>query len=193
MTESHPWEPFLPGHCRLLMLGSFPPARHRWSMDFFYPNFTNDMWRIVGLCYFGDKNHFVDTDRKSFRLESLIPFLQEKGIGLYDTARVVRRLKNTAADKDLEVVEPTDLQALLRRIPDCGAVTATGEKATALCCQQFSIDTPPAVGAFVPFAFEGRQLRLWRMPSSSRAYPLAVEKKAQAYQVLFDSLSTFRD
>ena len=23
-------------------------------MKFYYPNFTNDMWRIFGLCYFGD-------------------------------------------------------------------------------------------------------------------------------------------
>ena len=42
-TERHPFTPFLPDGCRLLMLGSFPPGEQRWSMRFYYPNFTNDM------------------------------------------------------------------------------------------------------------------------------------------------------
>ena len=40
--EQHPLEPFLPGNARLLMLGSFPPQRKRWSMEFYYPNWNND-------------------------------------------------------------------------------------------------------------------------------------------------------
>ena len=58
-TEKHPLEPFLPEGARILMLGSFPPKRERWSMDFFYPNFINDMWRITGHIFFGDKDHFI--------------------------------------------------------------------------------------------------------------------------------------
>ena len=47
--EQHPLEPFLPGNARLLMLGSFPPQKKRWSMEFYYPNWNNDMWRITGF------------------------------------------------------------------------------------------------------------------------------------------------
>ena len=54
-SELHPLEPFLPANARVLMLGSFPPKRIRWSMDFFYPNLQNDMWRIVGYLATGDK------------------------------------------------------------------------------------------------------------------------------------------
>ena len=36
-SERHPLDPFLPSGARLLMLGSFPPQRKRWSMEFFYP------------------------------------------------------------------------------------------------------------------------------------------------------------
>lgn len=50
-SEQHPLEPFLPAGARLLMLGSFPPQRKRWSMEFFYPNLQNDMWRIFGLLF----------------------------------------------------------------------------------------------------------------------------------------------
>ena len=58
--ERHPLEPFLPANARLLMLGSFPPQKKRWSMEFYYPNWNNDMWRIVGLLFFNDKNHFLN-------------------------------------------------------------------------------------------------------------------------------------
>ena len=37
-TELHPLGFFLPENTRLLMLGSFPPPKARWSMDFYYPN-----------------------------------------------------------------------------------------------------------------------------------------------------------
>lgn len=161
-------------------------------MDFFYPNYINDMWRIVGLCFFDDKLHFVDEKRKTFLLEDIIPFLREKKIGMYDTAHVVRRLKNTASDKDLEVVEPTDLMALLRSIPECRAVVTTGQKATDVFCEGFSI-SQPAVGGFTEFVFEERPLRLYRMPSSSRAYPMKLEKKAEAYRPMFQEICQSRN
>ena len=129
-VETHPFEPFLPEGCRLLMLGSFPPSEKRWSMRFYYPNFTNDMWRIFGLCFFNDKLRFVDATAKSFRLEPIKAFLTTCGIGLYDTATAVRRLKNTASDKDLEVVQPTDLQAMVRKLPQLTDIVTTGQKAT---------------------------------------------------------------
>ena len=187
-VERHPFEPFLPEGCRLLMLGSFPPAEKRWSMHFYYPNFTNDMWRIFGLCFFGDKLHFVDVERKTFCLDATIDFLTAKGIGMYDTATAVRRLKNTAADKDLEVVEPTDLKAMVRSLPRLEAIVTTGQKATDVLRECFDISGEPRVGEYVEFEFEGRMLRLWRMPSSSRAYPLKVEKKAEYYGRLFEGL-----
>lgn len=188
MIERHPFTPFLPEGCRLLMLGSFPPSEKRWSMRFYYPNFSNDMWRIFGLCFFGDKLHFVDTEAKTFRLNQIVEFLETRAIGMYDTATAVRRLKNTASDKDLEVVEPTDLQAMVNTLPQLTDIVTTGQKATDVLCACFAISTQPTVGESVDFSFEGRLMRLWRMPSSSRAYPLKVERKAEYYQQMFDSL-----
>lgn len=185
-VERHPFEPFLPEGCRILMLGSFPPAERRWAMRFYYPNFTNDMWRIFGHCFFGDKEHFVDAGRKTFRQDELTRFLAKSGVGLYDTARAVRRLRNTASDKDLEVVEPTDIAALLRRIPQCRAVVVTGQKAADVLCPHFGIDRQPAVGKHVCITFENRAMRLYRMPSSSRAYPMKVEDKAEFYRPMFE-------
>lgn len=186
-VERHPFEPFLPEGAKVLMLGSFPPQRKRWSMEFYYPNFINDFWRIIGLLFFEDKDWFVDKVAKRFKLKEIKEFCVEKGIAMFDTATAVRRLKDNASDKFLEVVEPTDIPALLRRIPFCRAVVVTGEKAAQTLCAAFGTEAP-AVGEFSQFSFEGRNLRLYRMPSTSRAYPLPIQKKADVYRRLFADL-----
>ena len=188
MVEQHPFKPFLPKGCKLLMLGSFPPSPKRWCMNFFYPNFTNDMWRIFGLAFFEDKQHFVDEANKTFKLDELKAFLTAKGVGIYDTATAVNRTTGTAADKDLEVIEPTNLDELLLQVPDCKNVVVTGQLAADVLRAHFNIAEQPKVGAYVPFRFQpdGREMRLYRMPSSSRAYPLKVEKKTEWYKAMFE-------
>ena len=185
--EEHPLEPFLPANAKLLMLGSFPPQKKRWSMDFFYPNLQNDMWRIFGLLFFDDKEHFLLPGKKAFNKEYLIEFLTEKGIALYDTATSVRRLQDNASDKYLEVVEPTDIRLLLKQLPQCQAIVTTGQKATDIIRNQIEVDEPK-VGESSPFTFEDHMMRLYRMPSSSRAYPMAIEKKAAAYRFMLSEL-----
>ena len=190
MVERHPLKPFLPNGCKLLMLGSFPPSQKRWCMNFFYPNFTNNMWRIFGLAFFEDKQHFVDEANKTFKLDELKAFLTAKGVGIYDTATAVNRTTGTAADKDLEVVEPTNLDELLLQVPACKNVVVTGQLAADVLRAHFNIAEQPKVGAYVPFFFQpdGREMRLYRMPSSSRAYPLKVEKKTEWYKAMFDEV-----
>ena len=185
--ETHPLEPFLPSNAKLLMLGSFPPQKKRWSMDFYYPNLNNDMWRIVGFLFFNDKDYFLTETRKAFCRDRIINFMHEKGIALFDTASSVRRLQDNASDKFLEVVQPTDIATLLRQIPLCKAIVTTGQKATDTLRQQLEVEEPK-VGDFSEFIFEGRAIRLYRMPSSSRAYPLALDKKAAAYQIMYQDL-----
>lgn len=186
-VEYHPLEPFLPENAVLLMLGSFPPQKKRWSMDFFYPNLQNDMWRIFGFIFFDDKDYFLSPE-KIFDKERIIAFLREKGIALYDTASCVRRLQDNASDKFLEVVSPTDIGLLLQQLPSCRAVVTTGQKATDVFCEQMEAKEPP-VGGGSTFHFRDRELTLYRMPSSSRAYPLKLEKKAAYYRQMFNDLS----
>lgn len=185
--ENHPLTPFLPANAKLLMLGSFPPQKKRWSMDFYYPNLNNDMWRIFGILFFNDKEYFLNETRKAFCRERIIDFLNGKGIALFDTASSIRRLQDNASDKFLEVVQPTDVAALLRQIPECKAIVTTGQKATDTLRQQFDVEEPK-VGDYSEFVFEGRAMRLYRMPSSSRAYPLALDKKAAAYRTMYQDL-----
>lgn len=186
--ENHPFEPWLPANAHLLMLGTFPPSPKRWCMPWYYPNFQNDMWRIFGIIFFGDKLHFVDAEKKQYRLDAIKEFLEEKGVAIFDTAQKVIRTKNTASDKDLQIVEPADLDGMLRALPECKAVLTAGQLATKVFTEHYHITETPKMGGYVEFTFEHRTLRLYRMPSSSRAYPLAVEKKAEYYKVMFDAV-----
>lgn len=186
-TELHPLGFFLPENTRLLMLGSFPPPRARWSMDFYYPNIQNDMWRILGLIFYGNKDAFL-RDKKAFSEEKAKAFCREKGIGIGDTAMEVIRLKANASDKFLEVVRPIDPEKVLSQIPECVAIVVTGQKAMDTLLSVLPGTEVPKVGFSSEFSCMGRTMRLFRMPSSSRAYPRPLEEKAAVYRGMFETL-----
>lgn len=188
--ETHPFVPFLPAGGRMLFLGSFPPPEARWCMHFYYPNFINDFWRIMGHLFFDDRRHFEVPGEKRFDEEAVRRFSAEHGMAFFDTARRVRRLKGNASDAFLEVVEPTDIAALLAPMPRCRRIVTTGGLAGKVLCETLGVKRLPAIGEMVNCPADthplGRDLEFWRMPSSSRAYPLALDRKAAFYARLFD-------
>lgn len=186
-NEKHPLSPFLPINAKLLMLGSFPPKKERWSIDFFYPNLQNDMWRIMGYLFFNDKQYFVDTINKRFKHDEIVEFCTQQGIAIFDTAQTIKRLKDNASDKFLQIVEATDISQLLQQIPQCKAIVTTGEKATDTIVDRYGCNKP-SIGNHSNILIDQRELVFYRMPSSSRAYPLAIEKKAVIYQTMFTQL-----
>ena len=182
--ECHPWPPFVPDGARVLVMGTFPPGNHRWSMDFYYPNPTNDFWRICGLLFMGDPLALYDADARCFRLDSIKELMAERHIALHDTCRRVRRLQGNASDKYLEVVEPVHLESLLARMPECRALATTGEKAAGILAEL----TGTAVPRMGEMLVAPSGMEIWRMPSTSRAYPLRLDKKAAYYATLFRHL-----
>ena len=190
--ERHPLQPFLPANARLLMLGSFPPPRRRWCMDFFYPNRTNQMWEIFGWVFFGDSQRLVDAEHRTFRLSDIQTLLRERGIAIFDTATAVRRLSGNASDKDLEIVEKTDIAALLQQLPLCHDIVCTGQKSFSVLTEDYGVPVPK-MGACNEFILAGREMRLWRMPSSSRAYPMKLEEKASYYRRLMQAVGILKD
>ena len=153
-------------------------------MEFYYPNWTNDFWRVMGLLFFDDREWFAVAGAKRFDVEKVKEFCLKQHLALYDTACEVRRLQDNASDKFLEVVTPTDIPALLERIPWCNSLVTTGQKATDVIVETFGCAQPP-MGGCTPLQVDTRTLSFWRMPSTSRAYPLPLEKKAEAYRALF--------
>ena len=196
-------------------------------MPFYYPNWINDFWRIMGLIHFGDKSHFCVPGEKRFDEALIRAFCSSAGLAFYDTACEVRRLRDNASDAFLEVVTPTDIPALLARIPSCHTLVTTGEKASQIVAQTFGCPVPSVGGCIDVRSFVANapqddkchselyschseldschseldschselyschserseeSLYFWRMPSTSRAYPLPLEKKAEAYRQLF--------
>ena len=188
-VEWHPLIPFLPHGTRVLFLGSFPPQRKRWCMDFFYPNFINDHWRIEGLVFFDDESYFVDKTQKRFQLRSIVDHLKQQGIGFFDTSIAIRRLAENASDKFLEVVEVTDIPAIVNQLPELRAIVTTGEKATQTIVKALGMSDEnrhwllPKMGTATKTPCH--DIELYRLPSSSRAYPMALAKKAAAYKTMF--------
>ena len=160
-------------------------------MPFFYPNKINDFWRVMGLIFFDDRDAFWDEKDKRFNLKAIQSFLEREKIALWDTAMAVRRLKDNASDKFLEIVEPIDLKSLLDAHPTIHAVVTAGEKATGVIADMAGVEIPP-IGQPVACRVGEHEFTLWRMPSSSRAYPLALDKKADAYRAMLQASGILR-
>ncbi len=185
--ESHPWPPFVPDGARIMILGTFPPGSHRWSMDFYYPNRTNDFWRICGLLFMGNPDALYIKGERRFDKAAIRELMTERRIALGDTARKVRRLKGNASDKFLEILTPIPLADVLDMMPDCHTLATTGEKAASVIAD-ISGTSVPKMGEMVQVEnFAGRNLDIWRMPSTSRAFPMRLEQKAEYYKRLFCS------
>lgn len=190
--ERHPFTPFLPDGCKAVMCGTFPPTQDKWAMDFFYPNFQNDMWRIFGLFFFNNKEHFFDRSTKTIDKAGIQRLLGEVKVGVGETATEVVRTRGNASDKFLEIIKPVDLARLLQKVPECEYVVTTGEKAASVIASL--TDTPvPKMGDKIKCCVRmengtERYFYHWRMPSTSRAYPMKLEKKAEYYAELFKAI-----
>ncbi|MCR4620077.1 MAG: uracil-DNA glycosylase family protein [Paludibacteraceae bacterium] len=182
--ERHPLGMFLPKDSMIMMLGSFPPKRNRWCMDFYYPNWLNDMWRIQGIVWYNDA-HFFEVERENrFDKEKIIRFLKEKKIALGDTATKVIRENDDSSDLHLKVVEKIDLGDVLEKATDLQLIISTGGKSAEMFCEIVGIEIVPKIGKPVNFKYGNRELTFCRMVSSSRAYPMKLEEKAKQYEFM---------
>ena len=187
IVETHPFPPILPPNATAMMMGTFPPKDDKRAMQFHYPNFQNDMWRIYGEVFFGDKTHFQRLSEKAFDAEKIIAFLHERGIASCPTVWKAVREQDNASDKFLQVVEAVDLAAVLHKLPHCRHVFTTGGKATEVLLGLLPEKTTlPKTGETIDYVYQGRALTLTRLPSTSRAYPLSFDKKTAAYRAFFE-------
>ena len=186
--ELRPFPPFLPPNTTVLMMGSFPPAAEKRAMEFHYPNFQNDMWRVYGLVFFGDAMHFQRVGEKAFDAEKIKAFLTERGIGSCPGVRRAIRTHGNASDAYLKVVETVELPEILEKIPQCRRICTTGGKATEILLALLETEVRAKdfkTGATITARCGDRDLLVTRLPSTSRAYPMKLEKKAEAYRKFF--------
>ena len=200
--ETHPFGPVLPPDATVMMMGTFPPTADKWAMRFHYPNFYNDMWRIYGSVFFDDVNYFRVGDEKRFDPERIRAFMFERGIASCPTVSQAIRETGNASDKNLTVVTPVDLDNILPQVPKVETLFTTGGKATEVLLNLLA--EPPAKSKYpktnqsmdYPYQWQSNQsqkvdvndLTLYRLPSTSRAYPLALDKKIAAYKDFFKKI-----
>ena len=201
-VETHPFGPVLPPNATVIMMGTFPPTADKWAMRFHYPNFYNDMWRIYGSVFFDDVNYFRVGDEKRFDPERIRAFMFERGIASCPTVNQAIRETGNASDKNLTVVTPVDLDNILPQVPKVETLFTTGGKATEVLLNLLA--EPPAKSKYpktnqsmdYPYQWQSNQsqkadvndLTLYRLPSTSRAYPLALDKKIAAYKAFFKKI-----
>ena len=186
--ELRPFPPFLPPNATVLMMGSFPPAAEKRAMEFHYPNFQNDMWRVYGLVFFGDAMHFQRVGEKAFDAEKIKAFLTARGIGSCPGVRRAVRTHGNASDAYLKVVETVELPEILEKIPQCRRICTTGGKATEILLALLETEVRAKdfkTGMTITARCGDRDLFVTRLPSTSRAYPMKLEKKAEAYRKFF--------
>nr|WP_227679421.1 DNA glycosylase [Psychrobacter sp. Pi2-1] len=198
--ETHPFEPVLPPNATVMMMGTFPPTADKWAMSFHYPNFYNDMWRIYGRVFFNDADYFRIGDEKRFDPERIRDFMFERGIASCPTVKQAIRETGNASDKNLTVVTPVDLEVILPQVPKVASLFTTGGKATEVLLGL--LDEPIAKSKYpktnqsmdYPYQWQNannkktdvNDLTLYRLPSTSRAYPLSLDKKVAAYKAFFE-------
>ena len=200
--EAHPFGPVLPPDATVMMMGTFPPTADKWAMRFHYPNFYNDMWRIYGSVFFDDVDYFRVGDEKRFDPERIRAFMFERGIASCPTVNQAIRETGNASDKNLTVVTPVDLDNILPQVLKVQTLFTTGGKATEVLLNLLA--EPPAKSKYpktnqsmdYPYQWQSNQsqkadvndLTLYRLPSTSRAYPLALDKKIAAYKDFFKKI-----
>jgi G:T/U-mismatch repair DNA glycosylase len=109
-------------------------------MEFYYPNFQNDMRRMLGLIFHHDKSFFIAPNGKQFDAEKAKKFCEENKMGIGDTAEQIIRLQGNAADDKLQIVKPANIEKILEKIPECHTLVVTGQKAMETL--RFLIDFP---------------------------------------------------
>lgn len=186
----------LPENATIMMMGTLPPTPDKWGMAFHYPNFNNDMWRIYGRVFFDDVDHFRNGTEKGFNPKRINAFLNERGIASCPTVKKAIREQGNAADRFLTVVETVDLHEILPQVPNVHTLFTTGGKATEILMELLAKDQEitipkskmPKTNQKIDYNYANRKLTLYRLPSTSRAYPLSLDKKVEAYRTFFKSV-----
>lgn len=123
-TFTHPFDPIINHHTRVLFLGSFPSIAS-FEQSFYYAHPRNAFWPIMESIF----NITLDSN------ETKKAFCLEKGIGLWDVIGSCER--SNSSDTNLKNCIPNDFERLLEEYPDIQALAFTGKKSHDLFSHYF--------------------------------------------------------
>lgn len=111
--ETHPWNYYAPQGSKILFVGTFPPARQRWSYDFFYPNKANFFWRILAAI----SHKKLQYDAGPLAVEERKALLQQLHIAITDMGQQIERSNNSSLDENIAVTKYMDILWILKQHP----------------------------------------------------------------------------
>jgi G:T/U-mismatch repair DNA glycosylase len=127
----------------------------------------------------------MTSNEKAFDEQKVKTFCTEKKIWIGDTAKQVIRLQGNASDDTLQVIQSFDIVEILQSLHHCTAVVVTGKKAMDTLMSVLQLSQQPAVWCSVSYEILWRVVKVYRMPSTSRAYPKPLAEKAEVYKNMF--------
>lgn len=145
-VQDHPYQPFVPQGCKMLILGSAPPSRfcasqpkplHSKDVDWYYGSFArcyNMLWELLFLALDpeglpelfrirllkGDREH-----RTLIQRDFLQDWLSRRKLGMLDILLRFERRSGSASDAKLKPQQFTNLLDVLASNPSVSAICCT--------------------------------------------------------------------
>jgi len=161
---THPFEPIIFNDSQILILGTFPSIKS-FENNFYYSHPKNQFWDILSLIF---------KDKKPITIEEKINFLKKHKIALWDSICECKRKKGNSRDDNLEVIQPCDIENLLKKYPNIKKIAVTSRLAEKILKKHFKNS---------PFSILNSQLIYLPSPSPLNAR-LNLFKKAKKWQEL---------
>jgi G:T/U-mismatch repair DNA glycosylase len=172
--ETHPWKWYVPPNSQILIIGTFPPVKEKWSYHFFYPNKLNLFWPIMSrmanrpLIYISGE---AAVDERKQILESL-------KVAITDMGFEIERRDNSSRDENLTPIQYMNIFKILREnvsinkiifTSSSGAVNASKWFVNYLSIKNINLKFPKGSKPLKSeFQFGGRSIQLVILYSPSR-------------------------
>jgi hypoxanthine-DNA glycosylase len=154
----HCFPPVTDERTRILVLGSLP-GEESLARGQYYANPRNQFWRLIGAV--------IGADLSQLSYEKRLDALLAARVGLWDTIGSATR--RGSLDGNIRDQAANNLTNLAASLPELRAVGFNGGKSAALGMKQLTADP---------------RLTLVRLPSSSPAFTLPFESKAEQWMKL---------
>ena len=154
----HCFPPVVGTDTRLLILGSLPGVASL-AAGRYYAHPRNQFWRLLETV--------IDAPLEPLAYEERLGALLARGVGLWDTVAAARR--RGSLDADIRLEAPSDLCGLLATLPELRAIAFNGGTAARIGRLQLE---------------EAERWALIDLPSSSPAFTLPIQTKAESWERL---------
>ncbi|MBE0498739.1 MAG: DNA-deoxyinosine glycosylase [Campylobacterales bacterium] len=163
--QQHPFEPLIFPDAHILILGSFPSLAS-FEEGFYYAHPRNQFWPLLAEVF----------GTELCTKEAKIELCRQEKLGLWDSAKSLKRETGNSSDANLKAIEVNDFKKLLMDYPGIKLILFTGKKAEQIFNSRY----------------KELKVRKALLPSSSPAYAaMRFEQKLERYKELLKSSQGF--